>query len=102
MFEFLFKYPAAVYSRGHYLLASPWPWWALLALIVIAACGLYWNARRHWVLISNTRAAIIWALQTALVALLLLLLFRPAISVATLRPQQNIVAVLLDSSNSMR
>ena len=50
---------------------------------------------------SNLRAAAIWGLQTALIALLLLLLWRPAISVATLRPQQNIVAVLLDSSRSM-
>jgi uncharacterized membrane protein len=101
MFEFFFKYPPEVYSRGHYLLASPWPWWALAALIGIAAGGFLWNARRHWNLISRSRALAIWGLQTAMVALLLLLLWRPAISVATLRPQQNIVAVLLDSSRSM-
>jgi len=101
MFEFLFKYPPAVYSRGHYVLAGPWPWWVLVALVLTAAVGLYWNARRRWTLMSNLRAAAIWGLQTALIALLLLLLWRPAISVATLRPQQNIVAVLLDSSRSM-
>jgi len=101
MFEFLFKYPLSVYQRGHYLLAGPWPWWLLVLLIAIAAAGLFWNARRHSNLIPRTRAAAIWGLQTALVALLLLLLARPAISVATLRPQQNIVAVLLDSSRSM-
>ena len=33
-------------------------------------------------------------LQTAMLAMLLLLLWQPALSVATLRPQQNIVAVL--------
>ena len=101
MFEFLFKYPPAVYSRGHYLLAGSWPWWMLVVLVVIAAGFLYWNARRRWTLMSHARAAAIWGLQTALVALLLLLLWRPAISVATLRPQQNIVAVLLDASRSM-
>jgi uncharacterized membrane protein len=101
MFEFFFKYPPEVYSRGHYLLAGPWPWWVLTFLIAIAAGGLLWNGRQHWNLISRARALAIWGLQTALVALLLLLLWRPAISVATLRPQQNIVAVLLDSSRSM-
>jgi uncharacterized membrane protein len=101
MFEFFFKYPPEVYSRGRYLLASPWPWWVLLAFVALAAGGLLWNARQHWNLISRSRALAVWGLQTALVALLLLLLWRPAISVATLRPQQNIVAVLLDSSRSM-
>jgi uncharacterized membrane protein len=36
-----------------------------------------------------------------MVALLLLLLWHPALSVATLRPQQNVVAVLVDDSRSM-
>jgi uncharacterized membrane protein len=73
----------------------------LLLLVIAAAAGLLWNARRHWGVMSPGRAGVIWGLQSALVALLLLLLARPAISVATLRPQQNIVAVLLDSSRSM-
>ena len=34
-------------------------------------------------------------------ALLLLMLWQPAISVATLKPQQNIVAVVVDDSRSM-
>ena len=47
------------------------------------------------------RAAVVWLLQTALAALLLFLLWHPALSVATLRPQQNIVAVVVDDSASM-
>ena len=43
----------------------------------------------------------LWALQCAFVALLLLLLWQPALSVAALRPQQNIVAVVVDDSLSM-
>src|SRR5205814_8685817 len=38
---------------------------------------------------------------TALLALILLLLWQPAMSVATLKPQQNIVAVVVDDSHSM-
>ena len=44
---------------------------------------------------------VIWLLQFALAALVLLLLWQPAILVAELRPQQNIIAVLVDDSRSM-
>ena len=43
----------------------------------------------------------IWLLQTALAAVVLVLLWQPAIMVAELRPQQNIIAVLVDDSRSM-
>ena len=43
----------------------------------------------------------IWGLQTLLAALLLVLLWQPAITVAELKPQQNIIAVLVDDSRSM-
>ena len=29
MFEFLFKYPAPVFSRGTFVLLSGWPMWVL-------------------------------------------------------------------------
>ncbi len=101
MFEFLFKYPPAVYSRGHYVLLTPWPVWLLIALIAIAGGFLYWQVWQRHRLLSTARSMSIWALQTALMALLLCLLWHPAVSVASLRPQQNIVAVLLDASRSM-
>src|SRR6202007_435653 len=50
---------------------------------------------------SPARAPVIWLAQTALIALVLLMLWHPAISVARLRPQQNVVAVLVDHSRSM-
>ncbi|MFL6354245.1 MAG: hypothetical protein ACJ74Z_20670 [Bryobacteraceae bacterium] len=49
----------------------------------------------------GTRAIIVWALQSALLALMLLLLWEPALSVAALKPQQNIIAVIADDSRSM-
>ena len=36
MFEFLFKYPEAVFSRGTFVLLGGWPLW-LLALAILAA-----------------------------------------------------------------
>ena len=51
--------------------------------------------------VRNWRAGIIWLLQSAVAALMLLLLWQPAITIAELKPQQNIIAVLVDDSRSM-
>jgi len=100
MFEFLFKYPLAIFQKGKFVLLSGWPVWLLLVLIAVAGGALFWNIRRRPVL-SSMRSTAIWLAQTALIALVLLLLWHPAISVARLRPQENVVAVLLDHSRSM-
>jgi len=101
MFEFLFKYPGAVFEKGQFVLLAPWPVW-MLALGVIAAGGLLlWHVRRNRGLLTGVRSLVIWMLETAMVALLLFLLWHPAISIATLRPQQNVVAVMVDDSRSM-
>ena len=101
MFEFLFKYSPAVFSKGKIVFLTPWPQW-LLALGILGAAGLlYWHVIRHRGYLKGLRPIVIWLLQTAMLALLLLLLWHPALSVATLRPQQNLVAVLVDDSRSM-
>ncbi len=99
MFEFLFKYPSAIFSRGTFVFANGWPVWLLWAAMAAAALALgvvVW--RRSG---GGFRATSVWFLQTALAALLLFMLWHPALSVATLRPQQNIVAVVVDDSGSM-
>jgi uncharacterized membrane protein len=101
MFELLFKYPLAVFSKGKFVLLSGWPIWLLALLIALAAGGLFWNIRQRHSVLSKTRSTIVWLAQTALIALLLLMLWHPAISVARLRPQENVVAVLVDHSRSM-
>lgn len=101
MFEFLFKYPPAIFSKGKFVLLSPWPVWLMLLLVAVAAVGLFWNIRQRHGLLTNARSIAIWLAQTALIALLLFMLWHPAISVARLRPQQNVVAVLVDHSRSM-
>ncbi len=101
MFEILFKYPASVFHKGHFVFLTPWPLW-LLALAIFAAAGLlFWHVRRHHGMLSGLRPVVIWLLEAGLVALILFLLWHPALSIATLRPQQNVVAVLVDDSRSM-
>ena len=47
------------------------------------------------------RAAGIWLLQSMLAALVLFLLWQPAITISELKPQQDIIVVLVDDSRSM-
>jgi len=105
MFEFLFKYPRAVFSKGELVLLGAWPKWVLVIFLLAAAAGLAWLIRSRLPQASphirNWKAGAIWLLQFALAALLLILLWQPAIMVAELRPQQNIIAVLVDDSRSM-
>jgi uncharacterized membrane protein len=105
MFEFLFKYPRPVYARGQFALLGAWPKWMLVLLILAAAAGLAWLIRARLAqaapVMRGWRAWVIWGLQTLLAAVILVLLWQPAITVAELRPQQNIIAVLVDDSRSM-
>jgi uncharacterized membrane protein len=105
MFEFLFKYPRSVYSRGQFALLGAWPKWMLVLLIVAAAMGLAFLIRARLAqaapIMRSWRVWLIWSLQTLLAAVLLVLLWHPAITVAELKRQQNIIAVLVDDSRSM-
>ena len=105
MFEFFFKYPRSVYARGQFALLGAWPKWVLVLLILAAAGALAWLIRRRLAeaapVMRGWRAWVIWGLQTLLAALVLVLLWQPAITVAELKPQQNIIAVLVDDSRSM-
>src|SRR5271163_2477327 len=105
MFEFFFKYPRSAYARGQFALLGAWPKWMLVVLIVAAAAGLAWLIRSRMAqaapVMRGWRVWVIWGMQTLLAALVLVLLWQPAITVAELKPQQNIIAVLVDDSRSM-
>jgi len=77
----------------------------LILLILAAGAGLFWLIRSRLSqaapIMHGWRVWIIWGLQTLLAALLLVLLWQPAITIAELKPQQNIIAVLVDDSRSM-
>jgi uncharacterized membrane protein len=105
MFEFLFNYPRAVFSRGELILLGGWPRWVLWLLIVAIAAGLAYLIRARIsgapASLKNWRMGAIWLIQSCVAALVLLLLWQPALTVAELKPQQNIIAVLVDDSRSM-
>jgi len=105
MFQFLFKYPSPVFTKGRFVLLSAWPAWLLLVLIAVAAGGIalliLWRLRKDAPKLRSWQVVLIWATQSALVALVLLLLWQPAMLVSELSSQQNIIAVVVDGSRSM-
>src|SRR5215469_5892188 len=105
MFQFLFKYPAPVFTKGRLVLLSTWPTWLLPVLIVAASGGLAlffrWRLGRSETKLSGLQVGAIWATQSALLALLLLLLWQPAVIVGELGSHQNIIAIVVDDSRSM-
>jgi uncharacterized membrane protein len=105
MFEFFFKYPLASFRKGHFVLLGRWPGWVLLLLIVAAAGGLGWLLwlKRGEAIdkLKGWRSVLVWGLEALMIAILLLLLWEPAMTVAELSSQQNIIAVLVDDSKSM-
>jgi uncharacterized membrane protein len=105
MFEFFFKYPMPVFTKGKFVLLGAWPGWVLLLLIVAATTGLGLLLRSRLAGVAPNmrtwRTGMVWLLQSLLVAIVLLLLWQPAVTVAELKSQQNIIAVLVDDSKSM-
>ena len=113
MFQFLFKYPSPVFSKGQFVLLGAWPGWVLLLLIVASMTGLALlirsrlphpaplSAHQAAPTIGKWRAGAVWLLQSLLIITVLVLLWQPAITVAELAPQQNVIAVVLDDSRSM-
>ncbi len=105
MFEFLFKYPASAFSRGELVLLANWPKWILGFLLLATSAGFALLLRskipKTLPALRSWRMGVLWGLQTAMAALLLILLWQPALMVAELKPQQNIIAVVVDDSKSM-
>ncbi len=101
MFEFLFKYPLAAYRKGEFLLASGWPGWLLAAACALVAAGLAWHVRRVPQRLPGRALWTVWTLQCLATALVLVLLWQPALAIQSLKNRQNAVAVLLDTSRSM-
>ena len=70
MFQFLFKYPIPVFTKGRFVLLSAWPAW-LLPVFIVAAVGRpgaadpLATARRPRPSCAGWRAWVIWGMQSA-------------------------------------
>jgi uncharacterized membrane protein len=101
LFELLFKYSRATFDRGEFVFASGWPLWLYAVLVIVGAVALVATLIVYRRGLGPARLATLGAFQLALWAVALLMLWQPALITQTLRPQENSVAVLLDTSASM-
>jgi uncharacterized membrane protein len=100
VFPLLFKYSPWAYRAGELAFASSWPLWLLVALVVAGAALIAWSLlrQRH---LSFGRRLVLGSLQTALLAVVLVMLWRPVLLVERVRDRENVVAVVMDASASM-
>ncbi len=100
MLEFALKYDPDLFARGALELAWSWGAYAAavlgIAVLVALALGYGRSATRRRDRIG------LWALRSALLALLLFVLLDPRLAVEVEEPVRGHVAVLLDDSLSMR
>ena len=47
MFEFFFKYPIPVFTKGKFILLGAWPGWLLVLLVAVSVGGLAWLTWRQ-------------------------------------------------------
>lgn len=100
VFERLFTHPLWAYRTGTFAFASAWPIGLLITLILAGAALVAWSLWRRralgWRLLVP-----VGVLQTALLALLACLLWRPVLNVERVRDRENELAIAVDASASM-
>lgn len=100
MFERLFTHPFWAYRTGTFAFASAWPTGLLVTLILLGAALVAWSLWRRRAL--GWRMLVpVGLLQTALLALVLCLLWRPVLNVERVRDRENELAIAIDASASM-
>ena len=101
MFEWLFGYPRTLFQESSWQFQSNWPlswYWLTLLLAAICICFTLYRSRKN---LHPLKLLVIGALQMAIIASALLLLWRPALQSERLIANENSLALLLDTSTSM-
>lgn len=101
MFERLFNYPISEFRYGELIYLRDWPLVALIVAWLVGAALIVLLASRRGRVLSVPRTATIAGLQLAMWALVLWVMWQPALLVKSLRSGANSVAVMLDASASM-
>ena len=101
MIEFFFKYPLSVFNDSDFMFASGWPLWvmivaALTFLITILGLMARQSGTLRWLQLGT-----IGFLQFLMFAVVLVVLWQPALLSERLLQGENAVAIMLDTSGSM-
>ena len=101
MFELLFKYSRTTFEQGQFVFASGWPIWLLLTASLAATFGIGYSLLQRRDSLTLGKLLVLAGIQAAMVTLVLVLLWQPALSSDRLRAEDNAVALLIDTSASM-
>ena len=101
LFTFLFKYRPVVFEHGRLVFETSRPVVLLLATLAVALVlgTMYLRQRAR---VGGSTVAVLTAIRTLILALLVLALLRPALAISTVVPGENFLAVMIDDSRSMR
>ena len=101
MFEFLFNYPRDDYARSELIFTGDWPLWLLVLLSTAAIAGISWFLYQRRSAVQPPQMVAIWALQVAMLALVIWVLQQPTLSTEQLRPGENAVAIIGGSDDHL-
>lgn len=101
VFAFLFKYRPFVFEKGTVALGVAWPGLVLALGGGVAAITVYLYLRSPGKLHPADRG-VLTVLRLGVVGLLTFVLLRPLLVVASVVPQQNFLAIVVDDSRSMQ
>lgn len=101
MFQFWFKYPPVMFQRGSVVFPEGWPW-VVLALLASGVLATAWSYARTYPGLRGRDRVVLAALRLGALLVLAFALSRPVLVVSAVRPQENILAVLIDDSRSMQ
>lgn len=102
LFEALFSYRPVVFEQGAFRFDPSAGSYAAAAAGLALAVAAILTYRRVGGQATPRARAILLSLRLALIAIVVVCLFRPVLVVKTAVPQQNVLAVLLDDSRSMQ
>ncbi len=99
MFEFLFNHSLDTWEGARLAFARAWPWWLIALAFALGIFSIAVSLIR--LPVSLGRRFTIGTIQAALLTLVIGMLLQPVLLTEEVRRDDNAVAVILDSSNSM-
>jgi uncharacterized membrane protein len=101
LFEFLFKYPRDVFAHSELLFTGQWPAPLLYLFTALALTAITYFLFRKRLSAPAIQLVLILLLQVSMLTVVVWVLMSPAIRTERLKDGENVVALVLDTSQSM-